>query len=115
MNNKKNESRESKLKTFSGELVVLLYRYDLVGINFGSNPDEYAPETRAIFSRLHTKSSVAQISQMTHEIFVNYFSILCIPEKEDDIYTELATEIWELWQSYMEKGLEGPRIQDFVD
>jgi len=114
MQNSTREKRQGKRRVLFTELEVLLYEYDLAGINFGSNPDEYAIEVRAILARLHTESTSAEIRKMLHEIFVSYFSKLCVPSKDDPVYKELADEILMIWQRYLDEGVRGPSLYDFI-
>jgi len=108
------DSRQRKRRILFTELEVLLYEYDLAGINFGSNPDEYAPEVRAIYTRLNLESTEEEMQSITYEIFVNYFSKLCVPPKDDPVYTELSREMWILWQRYIKQGLAGPSVYDYI-
>ena len=114
MANDTREAQQGKRRVLFTELEVLLYAYDLADINFGSNPNEYAQEVRAILARLNEQSSKKEIKHIVYDIFVAYFSALCIPDKNHPIYTELSEEIWVLWQGYIEKGIKGPSLYDFI-
>ncbi len=77
--------------------------------------DNYKPiiKTSKNIHILNQNSSVEEIKSITYEIFVSYFSKLCVPPKDDPVYTELAREMLMLWQRYTKQGLVGPSIYDF--
>ena len=55
------------------ELVVLLYRHDPIGIAFGDNPDEYAPEAGTVAVLLEDARTVDDVRAVVHAEFVRWF------------------------------------------
>ncbi len=83
------------------DLSAALFRHDPIGINFGTNRDEYDPEVGTILPRLKDCTSEADVARVTHEEFVRWFGA-------DDAgpierYAKAADEIWRLWS---ERDLE---------
>jgi hypothetical protein len=76
------------------ELLALLFRHDPANINYGHNTDEYDPELRPILLRLGECSTVDQLVQLTHEVFVELFS--AETAGTIDRYQPIGAEIWEL-------------------
>lgn len=72
-----------------------MFRYDPIGINFGSNTDEYAPEAGTVIPRLTGCLSSVDVELVLHEEFVRWFGvdIAGAPTR----YTALAAEVWRLW------------------
>lgn len=77
-------------------IAMLLLRHDPVGINFEVNTDEYQPEAGTILPRLRSCQSVDQVRQVVHEEFTRWFDADIAGPAER--YTEIASEIWQLWQ-----------------
>jgi hypothetical protein len=82
--------------------VALLFRYDPAGVNFEINPDEYQSEAGSILPRLRFCQSPDDVRRIVHEEFVRWFdeTIAGPPER----YTEIASEIWQLWQASRESS-----------
>jgi hypothetical protein len=91
-----------KLKSAYGELfdsvAALLFRHDPVGINFEDNTDEYETETETILPRLKACSSEGEMLVVVHQEFVSWFDPVTAGPAER--YTQIAHEIWLLWQEY---------------
>jgi hypothetical protein len=110
----RDEIREERrrLKAEHGELFnsmsAILFRYDPVCINFDYNTDEYEPETGTILSRLHTCQSEAEVLRVVHEEFVCWFDPVTVGPAER--YTQIAFEIWQLWQQYSAKDTTPGRL-----
>jgi hypothetical protein len=89
-----------QLKAKYGELfdstAALLFRHDPVGINFEVNPDEYQSEAGSILPRLHGCQSADDVCRVVHEEFVRWFDAVTAGAPER--YTQIASEIWQLWQ-----------------
>ena len=80
------------------EVAALLFRHDPVGINFDENTGEYESEVGTILPRLRTCNSADEVRRVVHEEFVRWFdSVTAGPESA---CTEIAAEIWNLWQRY---------------
>ncbi|SDL57024.1 hypothetical protein SAMN05660642_00278 [Geodermatophilus siccatus] len=76
------------------ELEALLYRHDPVGIAFGDNPDEYAPEAGTIAVRLQDARTVDDVRAVVHAEFVRWFDEDTAGPVER--YHRVAEEIWTL-------------------
>jgi hypothetical protein len=93
-------------RMFDG-ITALLFKHDPVGINFEDNADEYEPETRTILPRLITCHSAEDTLGVVHEEFVRWFDRGTAGPPEH--YAQIASEIWNLWEQYVqqrEKELE---------
>lgn len=84
------------------KIQALLFRHDPIGINFETNTDEYDPEVRTILPRLKSCHSVGAVRRMVHEEFVDWFGAEIAGEQEH--YTQIGREIWELWQQFTNAG-----------
>jgi hypothetical protein len=76
------------------ELAALLYRHDPIGIAFGDNPDEYAPEAGTIAVLLKDARTVDDVRAVVHAEFVRWFGEDTAGPAER--YHSLAEEIWTL-------------------
>lgn len=77
--------------------VAVLFRHDPVGVVLGNNKDEYAAEAGTILPRLNDCQSEKDVLPIVYEEFLHWFSNAAGPREG---YTEIASEIWELWQAY---------------
>lgn len=91
---------KQKYKHLFHEVRGILFHHDPVGINFGSNTDEYDPEVGTILVRLHAASSVADVHAIVHEEFVRWFGESVAGQKDDEAYQASAEEIWAAWRQY---------------
>ena len=73
----------------------ILFEIDPMGINFGSNSDEYDPEVGSILPRLEECDSVEDVRRITHQEFVVWFGADSAGPEES--YTEVAEQIWLAW------------------
>lgn len=80
------------------EVREILFRHDPIGINFGSNTDEYEPEVDTILPRLVTAGSAEELRRVIYEEFVRWFT----PEiaGSEANYDSVARDIWEAWQRH---------------
>jgi hypothetical protein len=77
---------------------ALLFRHDPVGINFDHNTREYETEAGTILPRLRSCQCPDDVLKVVHEEFVRWFDPSTAgPQKR---YTEIASEIWQLWRRY---------------
>jgi hypothetical protein len=76
------------------ELAALLHRHDPIGIAFGDNPDEYAPEAGTIAVLLKDARTVDDVRAVVHAEFVRWFGEDTAGPAER--YHSLAEEIWTL-------------------
>ncbi|MFZ5892669.1 MAG: hypothetical protein ACOY0T_16540 [Myxococcota bacterium] len=71
------ERERAGLKARFGEsydrLEALLFEEDPLGINFGHNTDEYAPEVGTILPLLRTCRSVEDVQDVIHSEFSRWF------------------------------------------
>jgi len=75
-----------------------LFRADPVGINFGTNTDEYDSEAETIVIALPNTSGPRDVQLMVHECFVQWFDAqMAGPPAR---YAGLADTIWGLWQRH---------------
>ena len=82
------------------EVAAALFQADPVGINFGSNADEYDPEAGTIIPRLRECQSAGDVRRVTHEEFVRWVGAETTgPELR---YEKVAHQIWRLWQAHQE-------------
>ncbi len=93
MSDREDELRAS-CRELVDELAALLYQHDPVGIAFGDNPDEYAPEAGAIALRLQDVRTVDDVRAVVHAEFVRWFDEDTAGPAER--YRSLAEEIWAL-------------------
>jgi hypothetical protein len=86
---------KKKYKDLFDVVSEILFERDPIGINFGSNTDEYDPEVGTILPRLDECDSAEDVRRITHQEFVVWFG------KENagpaDNYTEIAEQIWLAW------------------
>ena len=75
----------------------LLFRHDPVGINFEVNEGEYQYEASKILPRLRDCQSAADVCRVVYEELVGSFDAVTAGPPER--YTEIASEIWQLWQA----------------
>ncbi len=97
------EDREEMKKLFKGfydEVEAILFRLDPIGINFGDNPDEYAPEVDTILPRLKDAESIEDIQDIVYEEFVALFGADTAGEKTLSVYRKAGEEIWDAWTEY---------------
>lgn len=89
------------------DIEALLFRHDPISINYGHNTDEYRPEVRAMLPRLDDCASAADVTRMTHEVFVQYFSADSAGAESD--YAAIGDEIWALWTSEASRSYRSSR------
>ena len=91
------EQRKTKLKDKYGNLYLwineILFKHDLMKINFEYNIDEYEPEVDTIIQRLTKTDSVEDIALIIYEEFEIWFNKECILPKEIKAYLNIAEEI----------------------
>ncbi len=94
--------RKQELKQEYGALwnkvSEILFRLDPMGINFGSNTDEYEPEVSSILPQLKDCESADDVRGVVYDEFVYWFGDVTAGEELD--YVELAQAIWDAWNEY---------------
>ncbi len=93
MGDRERELRAS-YRELVAELAARLYRHDPIGIAFGDDPDEYAPEAGTIAVLLKDARTVDDVRAVVHAEFVRWFGEDTAGPAER--YHLLAGEIWTL-------------------
>jgi hypothetical protein len=73
---------------------ALLFQHDPVGINFGTNTDEYRPEAETIVPRLVGATDEHSVAKIVHEEFVRWFDASIAGPLE--AYQAVAADLWRL-------------------
>lgn len=74
---------------------MVLFHHDPVGINFGTNTDEYRAEAETITLRRSEVQSVVAVRRIVYEEFTHWFGTETAgPESA---YEALARDIWAIW------------------
>lgn len=97
-------SRERRLAALEGqeplvdELAAVLFEADPIGLNFETNPDEYAAEAQTIALRLPEIDDLDQLRALIHQEFVRWFDadLAGNPSK----YTALAQKVLAVWHRH---------------
>jgi hypothetical protein len=94
MNNNRDQLKLIYGKFFS-DVSNALFQDDPIGINGGSNTDEYEPEAATIIPRLKSASSAQDVQMIVHEEFCSWFGrdVAGLEER----YLSVSVKIWELW------------------
>lgn len=74
---------------------AIFFEHDPIGINFGSNPDEYALEVEGVLKRLSTATSQDDVHTMIYEAFCTCFDTQLAGDKQSMSYENMAKETWE--------------------
>ena len=78
------------------DLVLVLFAYDPIEIDFDVNTDEYEPEVRTIFPRLAAARSVTDVEDIVFEEFSRWFGKETVGPRER--YARIAQEVWSVWE-----------------
>src|SRR4051794_13587041 len=81
------------------EILDILFRHDPMGINFGTNADEYEPEVGTILPRLKEAASPNDLRRIIHEEFTRWFNDEDIAGHEAK-YDKIAQEAWAVYQRH---------------
>jgi len=95
MANEAHDQARKEYKALFDAVSAILFRYDPIGINFGTNADEYDPEARTILPRLRSCQSEADVFVVVIEEFRRWFGDDISENKSS--YKPIAAEIWKLW------------------
>ena len=79
------------------KLESIFFKHDPIGINFGSNPDEYAAEVGTVLKRLPSATSQEEVQTMVYEVFCSWFDPHLAGDKNSVAYKGIAKETWESW------------------
>ena len=74
-----------------------LFEADPVGLNFGTNTDEYDAEAETIVIALPRAAGPEHVRALTHETFMQWFGAHTAGPEER--YVAVAQDIWSLWRS----------------
>lgn len=78
------------------QIEAILFRHDLIGINFEENTDEYRAEAETITLRRAEAHSVDDVRRIAHQEFVRWFDEkLAGPEVRFD---SVAQDIWRVFE-----------------
>jgi hypothetical protein len=97
----KREDTKRIYGTLFTELSLELFQADPMGINFGSNTDEYDPEAESIILRLQTASSAQDVQRIVYEEFKRWFGLK--EAGEIDRYELVSLRIWQHWCEFQER------------
>lgn len=76
-----------------GVIEKILFDHDLIGINFGDNSDEYAPEVDTILPRLSSVSNSEDVSIIIKEEFIAWFDDIA-KDIDEKLYQSMANDVW---------------------
>ena len=97
------KAERDRLKAVYGrlfdEVSEILFRHDPIGINFGSNTDEYEPEVETILPRLKEAHSASELRRIIYEEFARWFNGDDVGSEED--YEAMAQEVWAAYQRHL--------------
>ncbi len=91
------EKMREQYPVLFSKLEAIFFKYDPVGINFGSNPDEYALEVEGVLKRLPCANSQDDVHTMVYEEFCACFDVQLAGNKRSPVYENIAKETWEAW------------------
>ncbi len=93
---------KAKYGDLFSEVEAILFRHDPMGINFGDNTDEYAPEVGTILPRLKEAKSEVDVQRIIHEEFVRWFNLPNAELSSSPSWAKEAKEIWHAWPKHLE-------------
>jgi hypothetical protein len=76
------------------QVEVLLFRHDPIGIDFGTNTDEYRSEAETIVLRLPELASEAALLEVVHQESVHWFGAPTAGQPSR--YRAISAELWAL-------------------
>jgi hypothetical protein len=82
-----------------------MFRHDPIGLNFGTNTDEYDAEAGTVIPRLATCASAEDVEKVLKEEFSRWFGADIAGRAP---YTPLAKEVWRLWTDSRAKPAAAP-------
>ena len=93
-------AKRKKLKQTYGALFAevssILFEFDLKGINYETNTDEYEPEVGTILPRLTACRSQQDVRRVIFEEFSTWFGEEEAGTESD--YNDVSSRVWESWQ-----------------
>ena len=88
---------------FTRSIADIFYAYDPIGINFGSNPDEYTFEAQKVIDKLNLSDSVEDVRNTVYNVMRDMFDTQLAGDKESQMYKDIAKETWKLWNEQWTK------------
>lgn len=98
---KAQESVRQQFPLLFRQVAEVMFKHDLMNINFEDNTDEYEPEAGTVIPRLNECKSPCDVQAVLHEEFSKWFG--SEGAGEQCRYGDLAEEIWHLWQTQQSK------------
>jgi len=95
MASSENERARKTYGQLFDDVSAILFRYDPIGINYGTNVDEYDPEARTILPRLGACRSDADVLNVVIDEFHHWFGEDIRADSTN--YHQIAASIWETW------------------
>ena len=92
---------EEVYEKLSLKLEAIFFQYDPIGINLGSNIDEYSFEVAMVLSQLPLLKSEEEVHAIVYESFCTLFDVDIAGEKQSEEYKNIAKETWEVWCEYL--------------
>jgi hypothetical protein len=90
------EAVRARFGSLFEQVSAALFGDDPIGINFGTNTNEYEPEVGTILPRLETCTSASDVARVVHEEFAQWFGAATAGPR--DRYENVAQVIWRLWE-----------------
>ncbi|HFB65967.1 MAG TPA: hypothetical protein ENJ60_10560 [Aeromonadales bacterium] len=98
--NKDRTKLKLQYKNLYSDIESILFKHDLMGINYEYNTDEYEPEVDTIIPRLKEAKNIEDVTIIVYEEFLRWFGIELMGKKNNEKYKSVATEIWKAWVKY---------------
>ncbi len=87
------------MESFVDRVDAVLAKFDVLSlIEFGASVNEYDIEAKRIANRIYEVSSIQDVLDLTHSVFVECFDEKIAGSKER--YVFVAEEIWSVWLHY---------------
>jgi phage terminase small subunit len=88
---------KQQYKELYQEVEAILFKHDLMGVNFEDNTDEYDPEVDTILPRLKDAKNMEDVATIIHEEFSRWFDKDMAGNKNHPAYKAMAAEVWAAW------------------
>jgi len=95
----KREELKRKFPELFHGISEILFEHDLMGINFGTNTDEYEPEVGTIIPELQKCSDHKDVQRVICQNFVYWFGDEACKKESD--YEDVAKGVWRVWVSHL--------------
>lgn len=95
------QSMKKKYSTLYSKIESILFQYDLMGINFGNNFDEYSPEVNTILPRLEHANNFNDVAIVIRQEFQYWFKENIAPDnKSKQVLNNMSKEIWDEYKLF---------------